>query len=389
MSNHPTQNPPMNSPSDKTQPQGRDIAIDYLRSFVIVLVVFLHAALAYTSFSTFSPTRYFDSSAVVVDASRWPLLDLFVLFFDTFMMPLLFLVSGLFTISSLERKGSGGFFLARQQRLGIPFAVGALFIAPLAFLPGFLLAIPGSPTPYLVRFYTSDGWPVGAPWFLWVLLAFNAILALVHWIAPAALAKLRQQPTSLAILLVTIVSLLSLNLFIPIYYWVVSLGPFDLQPARIGLYFAYFLIGAALGTGQQWRRIGWPKHWGYWFILGLLSFFAYILSGNAAIPLLPQLVFQGMRSVAFAASCAGASLGLLGAFRALVRRSHPLFDSLSADSYAIYLIHYPLVHWIQFILLPAAWPAWFKFSLTLIGALALSWGTSKVVRQIPAFRRIL
>jgi hypothetical protein len=70
------------------------------------------------------------------------------------------------------------------------------------------------------------------------------------------------QPTSLAILLVSIVSLLSLNLFIPISYWFVPLGPFDLQPARIGLYLAYFLMGAALGTGQQWRKIGWPKHWG-------------------------------------------------------------------------------------------------------------------------------
>jgi hypothetical protein len=70
------------SPSDKTQLKGRDIAIDYLRAFVIVLVVFLHAALAYTSFSTYDETRWVDSSAPVVDASRWPFLDWFVLFYD-------------------------------------------------------------------------------------------------------------------------------------------------------------------------------------------------------------------------------------------------------------------------------------------------------------------
>jgi glucan biosynthesis protein C len=89
----------MNDPtSDKTQRQERDVAIDYLRSFIIILVVFLHAALAYTSFSTFNETRYVDSSAPVVDASRWPFLDLFVLFYDTFFMALLFFISGLFTI---------------------------------------------------------------------------------------------------------------------------------------------------------------------------------------------------------------------------------------------------------------------------------------------------
>ena len=388
MSDLPAQKPSTGSLSDKTRIEERDIAIDYLRSFVIVLVVFLHAALAYTSFSTFNPTRYFDSTAPIVDVSRWPFLDLFVLFYDTFMMSLLFFISGLFTISSLERKGSRGFFIARLQRLGIPFVVTALFIAPLAFWPSYSLEVSGSRTPYLVRFFTSDGWPVGAPWFLWILLVFNGILALVHWIAPTGLAKLRQQSTVLVIFLVTIISFPPLNLFVPTYYWV-SLGPFDVQPARLGLYFAYFLLGAALGTGQRWRKIGWPKHWGYWFILGILSFFAYMgLLDNHAIPF-PNLVSQVMRSVAFAASCAGASLGLLGAFRALVRRPHPIFDSLSANSYGIYLIHYALVHWIQFALLPAAWPASIKFGIVFIGGLALSWGTSKLVRQIPAVRRVI
>jgi len=36
MSNQPSQNSPKDSPFDKTQLRGRDIAIDYLRSFVIV-----------------------------------------------------------------------------------------------------------------------------------------------------------------------------------------------------------------------------------------------------------------------------------------------------------------------------------------------------------------
>ncbi|MFC1975273.1 acyltransferase family protein [Chloroflexota bacterium] len=135
MNNLLVQKPSTDSLPNKVQPKEHDVPIDYLRSFVIVLVVFLHAALAYTSFSIFNETRYVDSTAPVVDTSRWPLLDLFVLFFDTFMMPLLFLISGLFTISSLERKGGRGFFNARLQRLGIPFVVAALFIAPLAFWP--------------------------------------------------------------------------------------------------------------------------------------------------------------------------------------------------------------------------------------------------------------
>ncbi len=375
------------STSDKTQLEERDIAIDYLRAFIIILVVFLHAALAYTSFSTFNKARYVDSSAPVVDANRWPFLDLFVLFYDTFFMALLFFISGLFTISSLERKGSEGFFIARLQRLGIPFVIASLFIAPLAFWPSYSLAVSESRTPYLVRFFMSDGWPVGPPWFLWVLLVFNGIVALANWIAPTMLEKPRQQPTVLVFFLVTVVSFLPLSLLIPTYYWV-SLGPFDLQPARVGLYFAYFLLGTVLGTGQQWRKTGWPKHWEGWLTLGILSFCVY-MGLFTDIVRLPYLVSQVMLGVTFATSCAGTSLGFFGASRRLVRRRHPIFDDLSANAYGIYIVHYAFVLWIQFALLSAPWPAWVKFGVAFVGGLALSWGTSRLVRRIPAARRIL
>jgi glucan biosynthesis protein C len=387
MSNLPVQKPATGSSSNKIRLKGRDIAIDYLRAFVIVLVVFLHASLAYTSFSTYNETNWVDSSAPVVDTSRWPFLDWFVLYYDTFFMALLFLISGLFIISSLERKGNGGFFSARLQRLGIPFVFAALFIAPLAFLPSYLMAVPKLQTPYLATFFTSDGWPVGPPWFLWVLLVFNGMVALVHWIAPTALAKLRQQPTAFVIFLVTIASFLPLSL-VGSHYWWISLGPFDVQPIRLGLYLAYFLLGMALGAGQQWQKIGWPKHWGAWFVWGIFSFFVYMgVLGDTFQ--LPTFVSQVMLGVAFATSCAGASLGFLGAFRRLVRRPRPIFDNLGANSYGIYLIHYAFVLWIQFVLLSASWPAWIKFSVVFIGSLALSWGTSQLIRQIPAVYRVL
>ncbi|HSD85789.1 MAG TPA: acyltransferase family protein, partial [Anaerolineae bacterium] len=337
------------------------------------------------TFSVFNPERWVDSSAPVVDASRWPFLDPFIMYFDTFMMSLLFLVSGLFTFSALERKGSKGFFITRLQRLGLPFTIGAILLAPVAFWPSYLLSLSNPQIPYLASFFTSDGWPVGAPWFLWVLLLFNGLVALANWKTPMLLAKLHRPPTILIIFLVTIGTFLPMNWLIPTYKWL-SLGPFDLQPARIVLYFAYFLLGMALSTGQSWRMGGWPKHWGFWLVLGILSFSSYmLLAGNSS----STLVAQTLTSIAFAASCAGTSLGLLGVFRKLVRRHYPILDNLSANSFGIYLLHYPLVHWFQFALLLAPWPAWIKFSITFSGALALSWGMSGLLRQIPIVRRIL
>jgi glucans biosynthesis protein C len=387
MNNQPIQKPSTDSPSNETQRKERDVAIDYLRSFLIVLVVSLHAALAYTSFSTYDETRWVDSSAPVVDASRWPFLDGFVLYYDTFFMALLFLVSGLFVVSSLERKGGRGFFVSRLRRLGIPFVFAALLIAPLAFLPSYLMADPRPQAPYLATFFTSDGWPVGPPWFLWVLLLFNGVVVLVHRFAPNVLAKLHRQPTAFVIFLVTIISFLPLSL-VGSHYWWVTLGPFDLQPIRLGLYFAYFLLGVALGMGQRWQRPGWPKYWGAWFMVGLFSFFVY-WAVLEEIFQLPGLVSQVVLGITFAASCTGASLGLLGAFRRFARRPHPIFDNLSANAYGIYLVHYAVVLWIQFALLSVSWPAWIKFSVVFVGGLALSWGVSELVRRIPAVRRVL
>jgi hypothetical protein len=100
-------------------------------------------------------------------------------------------------------------------------------------------------------------------------------------------------------------------------------------------------------------------------------------------------VSQVILGVTFAASCAGASLGFLGAFRRFVRRPYAILDNLCANAYGIYLVHYAVVLWIQFALLSASWPAWFKFGITFIGGLALSWGMSELVRRIPAVRRVL
>jgi glucan biosynthesis protein C len=388
MSSLPVQQPSVDSSSVGTQLKGRDLSIDYLRAFIIILVVFLHAALAYTSFSTYDEMHWIKSSAPVVDSVRWPLLDWPILWLDTFFMSLLFLVSGLFTISSLERRGSRDFFIARLKRLGIPFAVGAVLIAPIAFLPSYLLAAPETTqAPYLATFFTSDGWPVGPPWFIWMLLLFNGLVALTYRYAPYLLVKLRRQPSALVILLVTIAAFLPFRLIAPHHWWV-SFGLFDFQPVRVVLYLAYFLLGVAIGTGEQWQKVGWPKLWIVWLIVGFPVFFVYMVLLGEVVPL-PDLVSRLLIGLTYAICCTCASLACLGIFRRFVRKSNPFFDHLSADSYGIYLIHYGVVLWLQFALLPVSWPAWAKFSVAFVGGFALSWGVTRLLRQIPAVRRVL
>jgi glucan biosynthesis protein C len=363
----------------------RDIAIDALRSFAVILVVFIHAALAYTSFSTYNPLDYTSSVAAVVDPHRWPVLDWPFGLVYLFFMPLLFLISGLFVFPGLDRRGSGEFFLARLRRLGVPFIAAAFLLSPLAFWPSYLMGRRGSPTPYWIRYFTVDGWLIGAAWFLWVLLAFDGIVALVHRVAPAVLGKLRREPTALVIVLVTIVAFVPVSFFVPPDSWVTRIGPFDVQPGKLPLFFANFCLGMALGSGQKWRSAGWPKHWGYWLLVGIAAFFVYSFVGGTAAGLAIRLVNR----TAFAVSCAGLCLGLLGAFRHFVRKRRVFLDSLNENAFGIYLFHYAIVHWLQYVLVPLSWPAPLKFCIVFSGGLAVSWGVSHVLRRVPAIRRFM
>jgi glucan biosynthesis protein C len=373
------------SPTAGLSAEGRDAAIDTLRTFVVVLVVFLHAAIGYTSFSVYDPAQYIDATAPVVDPSRWAPLDLPVVFIDTFSMPLLFLISGLFVFSGLERKGSAGFFLARLKRLGIPFAVAAFLISPLAFWPSYLMSTPSTSTPYWIRFFTTDGWLIGAPWFLWLLLAFDGIAALIHRVAPDWLERLRREPTEWGILLVMIGAYVPVRLLVSPYAWITRLGPFDVQASRILLYFACFLLGMALGGARQRRNAGWPRHWGLWFLAALISFPVYLGSTQMGDGLAARMI----NSLAFTVCCAGGCLGFLGAIRLFAPKRIPIIDSLNANAFGVFLFHYPIVHWLQYALIPLTLPAPLKFCTAFLGGLFLSWGVSALIRKIPAVRQII
>ena len=56
-----------------------------------------------------------------------------VTFNDSFFMAAMFLLSGLFVWPSLQRKGVSDFLRGRWLRLGLPYAVGAVILMPIAY----------------------------------------------------------------------------------------------------------------------------------------------------------------------------------------------------------------------------------------------------------------
>ena len=72
-------------------------AFDYLRVFVIFLVVVHHAVMAYcTGGNPAHGGSYINGSAPLVDGAQWGGFNLVVMWNDGFFMPLMFLLAGLF-----------------------------------------------------------------------------------------------------------------------------------------------------------------------------------------------------------------------------------------------------------------------------------------------------
>ena len=117
----------------------RTPAFDYLRAFVIGLVVLHHAVMAYCADGRVAHGgRYTQASAPIVDGAQWEGFNWMVMLNDSFFMPLMFLLSGLFVQASLARKGLRRYLGDRLVRLGLPLVAGILAVVPLSYYASYL-----------------------------------------------------------------------------------------------------------------------------------------------------------------------------------------------------------------------------------------------------------
>lgn len=386
----------------------RTLWLDYLRSALTVLVVAHHASLAYTTFATFHPEAYILSTHPVVDTHRWIGMDIFENFNDVFFMSLMFFISGIFVLPALRKKGVAGFLRDRFYRLFIPFLVAVSLLMLIAYYPAYYLAHhEHNIKAYIIDFFTTEQWPVGPPWFIWVLFAFNLLLALLYPLVGGLLTKagawlsgLQNKPARLFLFLFLATGLL----YVPLA-WTVGPGtwtgfyPFDFQLSRVVLYFGYFLLGAVAGntdlrTGLFADTSVLKQKWPIWTVLCLVMYVLLTIVPDTLTSLvqskqLAELPAWLLYFSIYTASCTASCLAFLSIFKASVHAPKPAWQSLTANAYGIYLVHYIFVVWCQYFLLPLQVHAVVKFSITLIISLALSWLTTFLLRKNNTIRKYL
>jgi Acyltransferase family len=406
---------PVGAVEPESPPQSSNVsnnaAVGYLRAVITVLVVAHHAVLAYQPFAPPPPASLTAEPRLwgafpVVDSQKWPGFGLFTAFNDMFFMALMFFLSGLFVWGSLQRKGSGTFLRDRALRLGLPFGIAAAVVAPLAYYPAYLqtLQTGASGLAGFWRQWRSLGnWPAGPAWFLWVLLAFDAVAAGLFLLSPSwgdrlgrLAAAARRRPIVFFALLVaaSAAAYIPMEIVFNPFEWA-SFGPFFVQTSRLLHYAVYFLAGAAAGAFGLQRGLLAPdgalaRRWLLWSVAAVAVFgvaLGVIIAALSAHPVTRSLEIAG--DLGFVLSSATSGFAFLALFVRFARRRNRMFDSLRDNAYGIYLLHYAFVSWLQYALLQAPLPGLVKGVAVSLGALALSWGATAALRRSPAVARVI
>jgi hypothetical protein len=368
-----------------------------------------HTALAYQPFAPPPPhsllavPRWWQVFPVV-DSQHSMLAAIFVGFNDTFFMALMFFLSGLFVCQSLRRKGPGTFLRDRALRLGIPFVAAAAIVAPVAYYPTYLQSrATGGEVGFWHQWLSLGNWPAGPAWFVWVLLAFDMIAAALFTLFPrltyrlghfAAGADRSSSRSFLKLVGLSAIAYVPLAFAVNPLRWS-SFGPFTFQTSRILNYLLYFLLGAGVGacgldSGLLARQGKLSRRWRLWCLVALVAF-----GTNTAVGLGAMTTHLGSHSwevgseFTFVVSCAASSLMCLALFVRFVNRRNRIFDSINANAYGVYLIHYAFVSWLLYAALTISLSAAAKFTAVFLTAVLLSWAMTALLRRIPAVARLL
>jgi hypothetical protein len=291
----------------------------------------------------------------------------------------------------------------RLTRLGLPFVIGVVFLIPLAYYPaqlqvGLITGVDSSYGAFWLEMVRSCFGTAGPLWFLWLLLAFDCLATLMYRVAPLPGCLIRRRSTIIlgspvaffgALLGISIAAYLPIAIIIGPLGWI-GIGPFHAQVSRILLYLVYFLAGTAIGAygidRSMFRSDGaLAKRWWGWLAVGLMSYIVFIIMVVVVTAKDRTIVSE----IAFVLCCGATVLGMTGLFIRFVKRRVGIFDSLSENSYGIYVVHYVFVTWLQYLLLGSALAPSVKGMVVFVGTLILSWGTVAAIRRIPAVAKVI
>lgn len=378
--------------------------IDHLRAALVILVVLHHVALVY---GASAPFYYVEPPFDDPDAFRGFLI--FVLFNQAWFMGAFFLLAGYFTPDSYDRKGAAEFLKERLIRLGIPVLVFLFILSPISelgvyLMPEALTGITDSPT--------WDDYPdmigLGPLWFVAMLLTFSVGYTLWRVLTKnQTWARIPESASPGYVLVAAFAALLAAVTFgfrtiVPIgesveVFWDALSFP---TIAYLPQYLSLFVVGLMASRIDWFRNL--PNQMGLVglvvAIIAAVVLFPLAFSGEFfSVEITPALDNamgdghwqSGVYAIWDSLMAVGLGLGLVVLFRTVWNSKGALGIFLAQQSYAVYIIHIPIIVFLAYLLRDVDMDALPKFALASLITVPLCFVVAYLLRKIPYATRVL
>lgn len=359
--------------------------LDVVRALALILGVVFHASLSFVPIFI---------GWAVMDVSTSSAVAIFMLISHSFRMPLFFLLAGFFSHLAYYRYGKKAFFQSRLIRIGIPFLLGWMILRPLlvsSWVMG-MESMQGNVHiwPALVQGVRSllelpSNLLVGTHlWFLYYLLMITAVVVSlrmmvslsskvehkVKYCVASASRWVSRSPFAVVLLAVPCTAVLW-----HMDTWGLDTPDKSLLPLApvVALYGFCFIVGWVLHS-----HIDMLKHLTRLristFVCACIAVISCIhLSGYEWQPAHEQYTMRkALFLYAYAVMMWSLIVLSIGICRRLINKPNALLRYLSDASYWIYLIHLPIVIWLQIAVAEIALHWLLKWLLVSGATLALS-----------------
>jgi len=363
--------------------------LDNLKAFLAVLVVMHHAGQPYgPGGSWWIPPEPIQLISLLI-------LGLFFSVNSSFFMGLFFMISAYFVPRSYDRKGAITFLKERLIRLGVPMVIFSLGVFPTMI---YLLYWMGQTS--FLDFYRNTYLNIGGPgsltlsylWFLELLLVFSALYVILRVVTNGHSGfRETKFPSSRTIVVFTVILALSMfvvRIWFPINQWILL----SVEPAHLPEYGAFFAIGI-LASRNEWLN-GLPasvaKMWSRitgvavpMLLVIFLLFGLSMLDGGLTVASLAYAVWESV-------VCVGMSISLVALFRVRFNFQGKVAKILADNSFTVYLIHVPIIVFLQYLLIDVNVHPLAKFAaVSLVGVPACFLISNYIIRKLPYVNRIL
>jgi glucans biosynthesis protein C len=382
--------------------KGRLLYLDNLKIFLIFLVIMHHVGQGY------GPTGgwwFYMSSGT--EKLEW--MGRFFCVNASFFMGLFFMISGYFFAPSFEKKGFKKYTIDKLVRYGIPLIFAYWILMPFIFYFNYELYSNNPSLPFFEFFkiiYLGIGqqpewfipiltWPesdlgFGHLWFVENLLVYALLYGCMRMISRKTNFKSKFNINiylfSFAFILIVTLSTILVRDYNQVGEIKNVLGFLMIEVAHWPIYLGFLISGIIASQTDMFQKF--PSIYGK-----ILLAIGLLMASKIYFPsLFPDIInsWTGQYFELFETLLGfSLSFGLIVFFRDHLNFTNKLFNIMSANAYAAYIFHYPIVIAFQYGFDKVSINLFAKFLIVGILSIILSFAFSYIIRTPKIIKRVL